>query len=67
MKVGDLVKWTNLTAAPGLCRWPAIGLIVSIRPNVHEIVTKRSIFNVLLGGEICPFRSDMLEVISESR
>lgn len=59
MKIGDLVKCISAECV--------IGLIVGIRPNVHEIVTKRSIFNVLLNSEIYPFRADMLEVISESR
>ena len=56
MKVGDLVKCVSANRV--------VGLIVSIRPNVHDIVTKQSIFNVLLGADIYPFRSDMLEVIS---
>ena len=59
MKVGDLVElsaYKNVT-----------GLIVSIKPNVHSAITKRSIFNVLIDGSIHPFRSDMLEVISASR
>ena len=59
MKVGDLVRCVS---AEGI-----IGLIVSIKPNVHGIVTKRSIFNVLLNGEAYPFRSDMLEVISKNK
>jgi len=59
MQVGDLVKCVLDN--------DGIGLIVSIKPNVHSAVTKRSIFNVLLDGDIYPFRSDMLEVISASR
>ena len=59
MKVGDLVSCISANNV--------VGLIVNIKPNVHNVVIKRSIFNVLLGKEIYPFRSDMLEVISESR
>jgi hypothetical protein len=59
VQVGDLVKCLSTNCV--------IGLIVSIKPNVHSAVTKRSIFNVLLDGDIYPFRSDMLEVISASR
>ena len=59
MKVGDLVRCISASRI--------IGLIVSIKPNVHDAVNKRSIFNVLLDGDIYPFRSDMLEVISASR
>ena len=59
MQVGDLVKCVSANRV--------IGLIVSIKPNVHSAVTKRSIFNVLLDDDIYPFRSDMLEVISASR
>ena len=59
MQVGDLVKCVSANRT--------IGLIVSIKPNVHCAVTKQSIFKVLLNGDIYPFRSDMLEVISASR
>ena len=59
MQVGDLVKCVSANRG--------IGLVVSIKPNVHSVATKRSIFNVLLNGDIYPFRSDMLEVVSESR
>ena len=59
MKVGDLVKCVSANRV--------IGLIVSIKPNVHSAVTKRSIFNVLLNSDIYPFRSDMLEVINANR
>ena len=59
MKVGDLVKCISANNV--------VGLIVNIKPNVHSVVIKRSIFNVLLGEEVYPFRSDMLEVISASR
>jgi|TARA_R110000851_G_scaffold236053_2_gene388651 hypothetical protein len=55
MKVGDLVE---LSAYKHV-----IGLIVGVQPNVHM----HPIFNVLIDGSIQPFRSDMLEVISESR
>jgi len=58
VNVGDLVKCVSANRV--------IGLIVSIKPNVHSAVIKRSIFNVLLGGDVYPFRSDMLEVISHS-
>jgi len=56
LKIGDLVS----------CDSPsnAIGLVVGIKTNVHSVITKRSICNVLIGEEIYPFRSDMLEVIS---
>ena len=65
MKVGDLVKCFPHAHSGGV-HSPAcvIGLIISIKPNVHSVVTKRSIFKVLLGGDIYPFRSDMLEAIS---
>jgi hypothetical protein len=59
MKAGDLVRCISAESI--------IGLIVSIKPNVHDAVTKRSTFNVLLNGEIYPFRSDMLEVISKNK
>jgi hypothetical protein len=59
MKVGDLVRCISAESI--------IGLIVSIKPNVYDAVTKRSIFNVLLSGEIYPFRPDMLEVISKNK
>ena len=59
MQVGDLVKCISANRV--------IGLVVSIKSNVHSVVTKRSIFNVLLDGDIYPFRSDMLEVVSASR
>ena len=55
LKVGDLVE---LSAYKHV-----IGLIVGVQPNVHIL----PIFNVLINGSIHPFRSDMLEVISESR
>ena len=60
MKVGDLVNCVSAHRS-------TIGLIASIKPNVHSVVTKQSIFNVWLNGNIYPFRSDMLEVISASR
>ena len=60
MQVGDLV---NCVSAPK----SIIGLVISIKPNVHSAVTKQSIFNVWLNGNIYPFRSDMLEVFSASR
>ena len=59
MQVGDLVKCVSANRV--------IGLVVSIKPNVHCAVTKQSIFKVLLNGDIYPFRSDMLEVVSASR
>ena len=55
MKVGDLVE---LSAYKHV-----IGLIVG-RERVGHM---HPIFNVLIDGSIHPFRSDMLEVISESR
>ncbi len=57
MKVGDLVKCISANGV--------VGLIVGIKDNVHGDVTKKSVINVLLGNDIYPFRSDMLEVISE--
>jgi hypothetical protein len=59
MQVGDLVKCVSANRVTGL--------IVSIKPNVHSAVTKRSIFNVLLNGDTYPFCSDMLEVVNASR
>jgi len=59
VQVGDLVKCVLDNRV--------IGLIISIRPNVHNAVTKRSIFNVLIDGDIYPFRSDILEVVSANR
>ena len=55
MQVGDLVRCISANRV--------VGLIVGIKPNVHSTVTKRTVFNVLLGKEIYPFRGDMLEVI----
>tara|TARA_R110000744_G_scaffold34305_4_gene80132 strand:+ start:711 stop:890 length:180 start_codon:yes stop_codon:yes gene_type:complete len=59
MKVGDLVE---LSAYKNV-----IGLIVGVQPNVKRRWRIPPIFNVLIDGSIHPFRSDMLEVISESR
>ena len=59
IQIGDLVSCVSANRV--------IGLIAGIKPNVHSAVTKRSIFNVLLDGDIYPFRSDMLEAISASR
>ena len=59
MKVGDLVRCISANRV--------VGLIVAVKPNVHSTVTKRSVFNVLLGKDVYPFRGDMLEVINESR
>jgi len=55
VKVGDLVRCVS---ANGL-----VGLITKIMLNAH----KSLIYIVLVGGVNYPFRSNMLEVISESR
>jgi len=57
MQVGDLVKCVSANRV--------IGLVVSIKSNYTQL--NLSIFNVLLNGDIYPFRSDMLEVVSASR
>ncbi len=55
MKVGDLVRCVS---ANGL-----VGLITKIMLNAH----KSLIYIVLVGGVNYPFRSNMLEIVSEAR